>query len=146
MGVYICTKFEPYLSGAPSTIPYNHNRNGTCLRKKLKKEIKEEVLDDDDHIDSSKSGWVLSEIQKCMAELNTVQSRNFKELKALKFSAEQDLRRQKVRDSLQEVDEKVIEMYKAMSRASDIIDDEEVNKVIQQQIFLAEKLSELLMP
>ncbi|KAF5288804.1 hypothetical protein FQA39_LY15232 [Lamprigera yunnana] len=142
----------------------NHIRNRPCLRKRLKKEIKEEVLDDDAHMDSSKSDWVLSEIQKCMAELKTVQSRNFKELKALKFSAEQDLRRQKVRDSLQEVDEKVIEMYKAMktakegqssrsddgtcnsssgSRASDIIDDEEVNKVIQQQIFLEEKLSEL---
>ncbi|KAF5301373.1 hypothetical protein FQA39_LY10771 [Lamprigera yunnana] len=69
----------------------NHNRNRPYLRKILEKELfKEEVLDDD--------GVPI----------------NFKELKALKFSAEQDPCRQNVRDSLQEVDEKVIEMYKAM--------------------------------
>ncbi|KAK4871682.1 hypothetical protein RN001_015806 [Aquatica leii] len=141
-------------------------RTKTCMHKKLKKELEDEdIFDSTISKNTIENDKILLEIKKCTQELKSVNHRNISELRKLKSIVEKDVRRQNVKNSLKLVDEKVIKMYnrvqdakQAQSSASDdtfcdsvstqdedceVIEDEEINRLIQKQALLHKELTDL---
>ncbi|CAH1103237.1 unnamed protein product [Psylliodes chrysocephalus] len=85
---------------------------GTCLDRRLKKELMEQgILTLEDITKSMPEDEILSEIKKCQQELTTVNEYNIEELNKLKTAVINDLHSNEVKEQLEKVDKQVLDLY-----------------------------------
>ncbi|CAG9855153.1 unnamed protein product [Phyllotreta striolata] len=90
----------------------NSQKLGTCLDRRLKKELMEQgIITLEDMSKSIPDDEILSEIKKCQQELTTVNDYNIGELNKLKAVVENDFHSNELKEQLEKVDKEVLDLY-----------------------------------
>lgn len=85
---------------------------GTCLDKRLLKELVDQgILKHDDVNKSVPEDEILKEIKKCQQELVTVNEYNLEELNKLRSAVMNDIHCNQLKDDLDKIDKEVLDLY-----------------------------------
>ncbi|XP_055530180.1 transcriptional adapter 3 [Wyeomyia smithii] len=93
-------------------------KNGISIERRLRKELIEQgILDDDDMPKSQQDDEILSEINKVRTEIAVIAEYNSNEIRKLQSMAQDEMKRIEVKRKLDRVDQDIIECYKKITAA-----------------------------
>lgn len=93
-------------------------KNGISIERRLRKELIEQgILDDDDMPKSQQDDEILSEINRVRTEIAVIAEYNSNEIRKLQSMAKDEMKRIEVKRKLDRVDQEIIECYKKIMAA-----------------------------
>lgn len=120
-----CNSTSNENSNSSSDVAHNNSRsavsllkNGISIERRLRKELIEQgILDDDDMPKSQQDDEILSEINRVRTEIAVIAEYNSNEIRKLQSMAKDEMKRIEVKRKLDRVDQEIIECYKKIMAA-----------------------------
>nr|XP_029713754.1 transcriptional adapter 3-like [Aedes albopictus] len=120
-----CNSTSNENSNSSSDIGHSNSRsavsllkNGISIERRLRKELIEQgILDDDDMPKSQQDDEILSEINRVRTEIAVIAEYNSNEIRKLQSMAQDEMKRIEVKRKLDRVDQEIIECYKKIMAA-----------------------------
>lgn len=120
-----CNSTSNENSNSSSDIAHSNSRsavsllkNGISIERRLRKELIEQgILDDDDMPKSQQDDEILSEINRVRTEIAVIAEYNSNEIRKLQSMAMDEMKRIEVKRKLDRVDQEIIENYKKITAA-----------------------------
>lgn len=120
-----CNSTSNENSNSSSDVAHSNSRsavsllkNGISIERRLRKELIEQgILDDDDMPKSQQDDEILSEINRVRTEIAVIAEYNSNEIRKLQSMAVDEMKRIEVKRKLDRVDQEIIENYKKITAA-----------------------------
>ncbi|KAL9704048.1 hypothetical protein quinque_007566 [Culex quinquefasciatus] len=120
-----CNSTSNENSNSSSDVAHNNSRsavsllkNGISIERRLRKELIEQgILDDDDMPKSQQDDEILSEINRVRTEIAVIAEYNSNEIRKLQSMAVDEMKRIEVKRKLDRVDQEIIENFKKITAA-----------------------------